>query len=98
LFDEFLVCGEVSDDMIAEVQDLRRRVRSALAELPEAQRSVVLLHRFEGMTFGEIATILSAVEGRPLQEGAVRVRAFRAYATLRNVLVGPDEEAEGAIE
>ena len=31
------------------------RVRKAIDGLPEAQRVVVLLHRFEGLTFGEIA-------------------------------------------
>lgn len=56
------------------------RVRRALEKLPEAQRIVVHLHRFEGMTFAEIASVLGNTEG------AVRVRAFRAYAKLRDNL------------
>lgn len=55
-------------------------MQAAIAELPEGQRVVVLLHRFEGMTFGEIGEALGAAEG------AVRIRAFRAYATLRRKL------------
>jgi RNA polymerase sigma-70 factor (ECF subfamily) len=38
---------------------------------------VVHLHRFEGLTFGEIAAILGSTEG------AVKLRAFRAYGELR---------------
>mgnify|MGYP003351064651 CR=1 FL=1 len=52
----------------------------AMEKLPEAQRVVVHLHRFEGLTFGEIAKVLGA------NESAVRVRAFRAYEVLRNAL------------
>lgn len=55
-------------------------VREAVERLPETQRVVLHLHRFEGMSFGEIARVLE------LKEGAVRVRAFRAYETLRKLL------------
>jgi RNA polymerase sigma-70 factor (ECF subfamily) len=63
-----------------EASEIATRVQAAIAELPEGQRVVVLLHRFEGMTFGEIGEALGAAEG------AVRIRAFRAYATLRRKL------------
>ncbi len=56
-------------------------VRDALQRLPEAQRVVLHLHRFEGMSFGEIARVLE------LKESTVRVRAFRAYETLRTLLL-----------
>jgi RNA polymerase sigma-70 factor (ECF subfamily) len=58
-----------------------RAVRDALQRLPETQRLVVHLHRFEHMSFGQIAQVLD------LTEGAVRVRAFRAYETLRKLLL-----------
>ncbi len=60
--------------------ETRVAVRDALERLPESQRVVVHLHRFEGMTFGEIARVLGTTEG------AVKLRAFRAYATLRKEL------------
>jgi len=60
--------------------DLQEAVRAALARLPESQRMVVHLHRYEGMTFPEIAKVLSTTEG------AVKLRAFRAYETLRESL------------
>lgn len=53
------------------------RVREAIDRLPESQRVVVQLHRFEGLTFAQIAEILGATAL------AVRARAFRAYETLR---------------
>jgi RNA polymerase sigma-70 factor (ECF subfamily) len=59
-------------------------VRRALAQLPEAQREVILLHWFEGLSFAEIAEIVGA--GR----SAVKVRAHRGYKRLRELL-----EADG---
>src|SRR4051812_32067395 len=55
-------------------------VRAALDDLPPSQRVVVHLNRYEGMTFAEIAKVLGT------SEGAVRVRAFRAYERLRERL------------
>ncbi|MCC6751706.1 MAG: RNA polymerase sigma factor [Deltaproteobacteria bacterium] len=56
------------------------QVRAALEGLPESQRVVVHLHRYEGMTFDEIAKLLGTTEG------AVKLRAFRAYEQLRKRL------------
>ncbi|MDB4989463.1 MAG: polymerase, sigma-24 subunit, subfamily [Myxococcaceae bacterium] len=64
------------------------QVRQALDKLPASQRVVVHLHRFEGMSFGEIGSVLGA------QEGAVRLRAFRAYETLRTLLLPLMSEGE----
>jgi RNA polymerase sigma-70 factor (ECF subfamily) len=55
-------------------------VRRAVDGLPESQRVVIHLNRFEGMTFAEIAKVLGTTEG------AVKLRAFRAYGALRHVL------------
>jgi RNA polymerase sigma-70 factor (ECF subfamily) len=68
------------DDEASDQADRDARVRAAIDALPASQRVVVHLHRFEGMTFGEIGAVLGA------KEGAVRIRAFRAYETLRNAL------------
>lgn len=61
----------------ADVKDV---VRAALAALPESQRAVIHLHRYEGMTFAEIAKVLGTTPG------AVKLRAFRGYETLRRQL------------
>ncbi|NTX65806.1 RNA polymerase sigma factor [Myxococcus sp. CA051A] len=59
---------------------LERAVRQALDMLPEGQRIPILLHRFEGMGFAEIADTLG------LTESAVKVRAHRGYERLRELL------------
>lgn len=62
--------------------DLVDAVRAALEKLPESQRTVIHLHRYEGMTFPEIAQVLGTTSG------AIKLRAFRGYETLRKELAG----------
>ncbi|HUJ28380.1 MAG TPA: sigma-70 family RNA polymerase sigma factor [Myxococcales bacterium] len=73
-----------------ELQQRTNAVRAAIARLPEAQREILYLHRYEEMTFGEIAAALGATEG------AVRIRAFRAYERLREELAGLLDEERAA--
>jgi RNA polymerase sigma factor (sigma-70 family) len=73
------VVGEQPADPV-EQGEVKEKVAAAMARLPETQRVVVHLHRFEGLTFGEIARVLET------SEGAVRIRAFRAYERLRQEL------------
>lgn len=65
---------------------LERAVQRALAQLPEGQRIPIVMHRFEGMGFAEIAEALG------LTESAVKVRAHRGYARLRELLAALREE------
>lgn len=64
----------------------RRRARAltleAVAKLPDLQREVIELHWFQELPFSEVATIVGA------REGAVRVRAHRAYDRLKTMLGG----------
>jgi len=69
-----------SDEGARPDADAVDAVRAALDRLPESQRVVVHLHRYEGLTFEEIAAVLSTTPG------AVRVRASRAYEKLRQEL------------
>jgi RNA polymerase sigma factor (sigma-70 family) len=55
-------------------------VRQAIAQLPGPQQEVILLHWYEGLSFSEIGLVLRA------SEGAVKVRAHRAYEKLRGIL------------
>jgi RNA polymerase sigma-70 factor (ECF subfamily) len=63
-----------------ETRQRAEALRRALDTLPESQRSVVELHWFEDKPFAEVATIVGSTEG------AVRVRAHRAYKRLRELL------------
>jgi RNA polymerase sigma factor (sigma-70 family) len=63
-----------------EASDSAARVHAALASLPEPQRVVIELHLFDELPYEEIAQIVGA------SVGAVRVRAHRGYARLREIL------------
>lgn len=83
--EELTATGELPRDLAADPEALRdagleKAVREALATLPEAQRSAILMHRFHGLSFAEIAE----VEG--VTESAVKVRAHRGYEKLRVLL------------
>jgi RNA polymerase sigma-70 factor (ECF subfamily) len=66
---------------------LTRTVEAALAQLPEAQREAIVLHRFEGFSFKQIAEMLGVTET------AVKVRAHRGYERLRTLLASHRESA-----
>ncbi len=52
-------------------------VRKAVAALPPAQRAAVLMHKYEEMSYSQIARALD------ISESAVKSLLFRAYETLR---------------
>jgi len=74
-------------DRTAELGALRRRLLDALDELPERQRTIVLLADVEEFSSGEIGEIL----GMPA--GTVRYELHRARGALRERLGVADEEA-----
>ena len=61
---------------------LEKAVKQALAQLPEAQREAIMLNRYEGLSFAEIAATAGVTES------AVKVRAHRGYERLRELLKG----------
>ena len=54
-----------------------RLLRRTLNNLPEAQREVIVLHWFEGLSFKEVASVVGA------SLSAVKVRAHRGYKQLK---------------
>jgi RNA polymerase sigma-70 factor (ECF subfamily) len=81
--EEALAGGEEEAQLPMEGESELERaalVQAVLEDLPESQRTVIHLHRFERMTFAEIARVLGTTEG------AVKLRAFRAYRRLRVLL------------
>ncbi|MBO6935544.1 MAG: RNA polymerase sigma factor [Deltaproteobacteria bacterium] len=63
-----------------ELEQRAQLLHEALAELPETQREVVELHYFQERPYKEVAAIVGS------SEGAVRVRAHRAYRKLQAIL------------
>lgn len=61
---------------------MRKRLEDALQQLPVEQREAVVLHKVEGWSFEEIATL------RDISTGAARLRAHRGYEKLRVLLDG----------
>ncbi len=75
-------------DRVTETRELRRLLEVALAELPEVQRQVVLLHDLEGWKHREIAERLE------IPSGTVRSHLHFARKALRKAL----EEVPGVPE
>ena len=63
-----------------ERRELRRAIDRALDELPQDQRSILLLRELNGMSYAEIAEALR------LEAGTVKSRLFRARARLAKIL------------
>jgi len=68
----------VEQEMVQNVK--LREVRQAIEALPAKQRAAVLMHKYEGLDYAQIAAVLSC------SESAVKSLLFRAYESLRGRL------------
>jgi len=72
------------DELTVEEQMLKRErlaaIRSTVNALPERQRMVVIMHKYQQMDYRQIADVLK------LSESATKSLLFRAYETLREQL------------
>jgi RNA polymerase sigma-70 factor (ECF subfamily) len=68
----------VEQEMVHEVK--LREVRQAVEALPAKQRAAVLMHKYEGLDYAQIARVLSC------SESAIKSLLFRAYESLRGRL------------
>jgi len=71
----------------AIASDEARRLRAAIAQLPEKYRTVITLYHLQGRQYDEIAQVL----GVPM--GTVKTHLFRAKEQLRRIL---NEQTAGA--
>jgi RNA polymerase sigma factor (sigma-70 family) len=78
--------AELSPERNLERRENEKRIQKALSVLTPEQREAILLSRYQGMSYAEIAQISGC------SEGAVKTRVFRAMETLKKVLTG---EASG---
>ena len=77
---------EVSDERydpqaIVEQSDLRESLASAIAELPQQQREMIVLRDIQGLSYEEIGQVLC------LEIGTVKSRLSRARENLRKKLL-----------
>jgi RNA polymerase sigma-70 factor (ECF subfamily) len=77
-------------DEVAIGNQMLAVVRETLAGLPVLQREAFILLRFEGLSVHDAAHVLGATEG------AVKIRAFRAYEALRDALAQEDSKPGGS--
>jgi RNA polymerase sigma-70 factor (ECF subfamily) len=77
-------CEDVEQRSVAEelAQERCAALHAAIAALPPGQRVVVRMHRLEELPMAEVSRRLG------VRNGAVRVRAHRAYENLRALMLG----------
>ena len=75
-----------SGEAVASARELSDALRTRLDALPELQREAFRLVREEGLSIAEAAEILGVTQA------AVKLRAHRAYESLRDVLAALGEE------
>jgi RNA polymerase sigma factor (sigma-70 family) len=74
--------AEQAPDRVLETREDEQRVQKALQVLTPEQREAILLSRYQGLSYAEIAQIAGC------SEGAVKTRVFRAMETLKKALTG----------
>jgi RNA polymerase sigma factor (sigma-70 family) len=71
---------EDSPERAAERRENEDRIKKALSVLNDEQRGAILLSRYQGLSYGEIAQIYGC------SEGAIKTRVFRAMEILKKSL------------
>ncbi|MDX1777897.1 MAG: RNA polymerase sigma factor, partial [Thermodesulfobacteriota bacterium] len=67
-------------EILLQQQELQTALKKALSELPERQRMAIILHRFEGLSYKEVADTLGS------SLSAVESLIFRAMNNLKETL------------
>lgn len=89
---EAVLAGYARDQMAGEKAWRIQRVLGMVAELPDPQRIVVVLHDLEGYTFEEIADALD------VRVGTVKSRLGRAHKKLRQAFSGNAFESRNVLQ
>ena len=76
--------SEHSPERKLEQRENERRIQKALSALTPEQREAILLSRYQGLSYAEIAQISGC------SEGAVKTRVFRAMETLKKALIAEE--------
>src|SRR5690606_311040 len=86
LADSQMAPAESVEELVAR-REMSKAVALAMAELPEEQRTAILLKEYHGLTFQEIADML----GCPLR--TVKTRLYQGLSVLRRCLERQQAEA-----
>ncbi len=76
--------AEYSPELTLERRENEKRIQKALSALTPEQREAILLSRYQGLSYAEIAQISGC------SEGAVKTRVFRAMETLKKALTSEE--------
>ena len=76
--------SEHSPERKLEQRENEKRIQKALSALTPEQREAILLSRYQGLSYAEIAQISGC------SEGAVKTRVFRAMETLKKALTAEE--------
>ena len=74
--------NELGPEKTLQQREDAARIQRALQALTPEQREAILLSRYQGLSYAEIAQIAGC------SEGAVKTRVFRAMETLKKALAG----------
>ena len=77
---QLLAAGSTPSERLSR-RELARRVRQAMAALAEADRDILLLRNFEGLSNQEVAQLLG------IMQSAASQRYGRALLRLRTLLI-----------
>src|SRR6266516_1376300 len=80
--------AELSPERNLERRENEQRIQKALSALTPEQREAILLSRYQGLSYAEIAQISGC------SEGAVKTRVFRAMETLKKALTAEERGGE----
>lgn len=80
--------SDSAPDRILEKRRIEARIQSAMEVLNDDQREAILLSRYQGMSYREIAKIVGC------SEGAVKTRVFRGMELLKLILIAEPGEGD----
>ncbi len=88
-FGETFVAGGRRVDEVMEEAEEQAALRTALEQLPERKRELLLLSRFQGMKYREIATMMGC------DVNTIKVRIHRSMQDLRQNFLALTERSAG---
>lgn len=77
LVDTLRASDKTSPEHLAEREDVRKKIKSALEQLPQTEQQVLILYYYEELTLKEIGAVLEVSESRVSQLHTKAIQALR---------------------